>query len=236
VVPEGFSGIIQRFSKFYKLIGPGLHYLNPEIDSLTLVDKRERVIALPKQKVITKDNVSLTIDAALFYNIQESKKSVFSIQNLRLSIVDLATTGLRNIVGSMTLQSVLQHREYIAEGIQANLSEPSSSWGCSITRVLIQDILLPEDIRKMMGNPAMAKKIAAGNIIAAQANVQSAKFMREAAEVLNTDAAMQIRYLETLEDLSRGPNAKLVFWPATYSNVGLDENVLEEGARLLHNN
>jgi len=227
-----------RFGKVYKLQAPGLHYVNPEIDRLVLVDKREKVISLAKQIVVTKDNIQMKIDAVVYYQIMDTYKSQFGPQNLQLSIVDLMETTIRNVFGRMTLQEMLLHRDELAENIRGNVEAPTFNWGIKVVRTLVQDIYLPNDIKAQMSTGAIAKKIAEGNVIRAQADVQSARLMREAAEILGTDAAMQIRFVETLESLTKSPNAKMVFFPSDYKQLGtanhqLDGDVKEEMMRLL---
>ena len=115
--------------------------------------------------------------------------------------------------------------------IMKNVAGPTFNWGVKITRALIQDIYLPLEIRGQMQAGAVAKKIAEGNVIRAQADVQSAKLMREAAEILATDAAMQIRFVESLEGLSRIGNPKMVFFPADYSQLGKAKEEVNSSAR-----
>ena len=214
-VPESRSGIILRFGKFFKLVGPGLVYLNPETDSLMLIDKRERLIKLPSQHVVTKDNVSIKIDAVLYFSINDSHKSQFAVQNLEFSLAELAVSSLRNTVGVLTLQQLLQERDNIEDKMIPLILKPSRSWGCTVTRVLIQDLFLPQDIQISMSSATTAKKLGEAKLISSQANVKIAKFMREAAESLNSDAAMQIRLIQSLESLTQLSTSKIVFFPTS---------------------
>ena len=226
-VPQGHAGIIQRFGKFYRLVAPGMHYLNPDLDTLVLVDRRERVHNLHRQKVVTRDNITTTIDAVLYFKVVDSYKSKFAVTNLEAAMVDLVQTTLRNVIGRMSLQDMLEKREELSEKIMEYVTAPAFDWGAKVMRVLIQDIFLPDDQKANMSQGAISKKIAEAKVIQSQADVEAARLMREAAQILSTDAAMQIRYVESLEILSRTGNPKMVFFPADYREIGsMNEHIL----------
>jgi len=212
-------------------VAPGMYYLNPEIDSLTCIDIREKVQPLAGQRVVTRDNIQLSIDSILFYKIKDSYKSQFKIQNLPASLSELASTALRNLVGKFTLQQLLQEKDELDTHLQAEVSKPTKDWGIKITRVLIQDLILPNDMRIQMSSAAVAKKIAESKIIAAQADVQSAKLMRDAADALSSQAAQQIRFLESLELITKkSKNPKLVFFPSKFTDLGdANDDIASEG-------
>eukprot|EP00331_Platyophrya_macrostoma_P022619 CAMPEP_0176456092 /NCGR_PEP_ID=MMETSP0127-20121128/31065_1 /TAXON_ID=938130 /ORGANISM="Platyophrya macrostoma, Strain WH" /LENGTH=451 /DNA_ID=CAMNT_0017845951 /DNA_START=20 /DNA_END=1378 /DNA_ORIENTATION=+ len=227
-VPQGFTGIIQRFGKFYKLVPPGMHYLNPDLDTLVLVDKRERVQNLTRQRVVSRDNVSTVIDAVLYFRVADSYKSKFAVTNLEAALVDLVQTALRNVIGGLSLQEMLEDRDAVSERLMEHVTKPAFAWGTEVTRVLVQDIFLPEDQRANMSQGAIAKKIAEAKVIQSQADVEAARLMREAAQILSTEAAMQIRFVESLENLSKTGNPKMVFFPADYREIGsMNEHLLQ---------
>lgn len=219
-VQEGYSGIITRFGKFYKLVGPGLHYLIPELDQLSLIDKREKVSQLKQQNVVTLDNASLTIDAILYYKIVNSYKSKFAAVNLTESIQDLGITTLRNVVGKMTVQQFLELQDHLAEQIEAEIAHVAATWGVKVMRLLVQDVFLPQQFRKTFSTGAVAKRISEAQVINSKADVQVAKLLKDASDALNTDAAFQIRYIDALENIAKNPNPKMIFFPADYQHVG----------------
>jgi erythrocyte band 7 integral membrane protein len=233
IVPEGFSGVIQRFGKFYKLVGPGQHYLNRDVDSLVLVDKREKVLDLKKQAVVSKDNTTFGIDAVVYYRVVNTYKSRYAVVNLQHSIEDLAITTLRNVIGKFTLQEFLQQREEIAELVEHNVQEPAANWGASVHRVLVQDVILPVEARALFSTGALSKKIAEAQVIAAKADVEAARMMKEAADALNTEAALQIRYIDALDSVSKSNNPKMIFFPADYREVGTVNDHLESDVQRL---
>lgn len=227
-VPEGFTGVILRFDKFHKLLAPGLYFINPEIDRLTLVDKRERAQDLNKQRVVTKDNMSLIIDAVLFYKIVDTHRAMFRVQGVQNLIIDLAVTTLRNVIGNMSMQQFLENRDHLDDQMLSKVEQTAAGWGLRVTRVLVQDVQLPPEFRNTMSASAVAKKIGDAKRITAQADVEAARLMREAAEALSTDAALQIRYLDALELLTKTANPKLLFFPPDYRDIGTANEHLDE--------
>ena len=219
-VPEAHSGVVTEFGKFTKILSPGLHYLNPKTQGLELVDKREKVLNLNKQSIITKDNVNIGIDAIVYYYIFDSYKSVYGVSNLQLAIAEIAKTTLRDIFGNVFLQEALSEREKMAASIKQVVDKPTDKWGVTITRVLIQEIVIPQDLLRGLSSAATAKREAEAKVIQAQADISSAKLMREASDALNTPAAMQIRYLDAITSLGQARNTKVIFMPGEGKDSG----------------
>lgn len=217
-VPESQFGVVKEFGKYSKTLRPGLHYLNPIVETLTLVDSREKVIDLQKQSIMTKDNVNVTIDAVVYYRIEDAYRALFSVQNVEQAVAEIAKTTLRDVFGHTLLQEALETKEKMAKYIRETIEKPTYHWGVTITRVLIQEILFSKDLQQNLSAAATAKRIAEGKIISAQADVDSAKLMREAADQLNTRAAMQIRYLDALTTLAKANNTKVIFMPGESSS------------------
>ena len=181
---------------------------------MIFVDKKESFIDLKKQSLMTKDNVNIKIDAVVYYQIQDPYKAVFMVQNVVLAVSELAKTSLRDIFGHVTLQEALETKEQMASTIKQLIDPPTDDWGVSVNRVLIQEILFSEELQNNLSAAATAKRIAEGKIIQAQADVDSAKLLREASDILNTHAAMQIRYLDAITGLAKANNTKVIFMPS----------------------
>ena len=226
IVPEGFAGVIRRFGKFYKLVGPGMHYILDEVDNLDLVDVREKVVELKQQSVVSRDNTSFRVDAVLYYRATNVYKSRFSVSNVGLALQDLASTTLRNVVGKMTMQQFLEAKEHLAEQIEGEIAHIAEKWGANVKRVLVQDVYLPQEFRNSFSTSAVAKRISEAQIINSKAEVEVARLMRDAADALSTDAAFQIRYIDAIEVLSKSANPKMIFFPADYTDVGTANNDL----------
>ena len=236
-VPQGFGAWVFRFGKYYKTVGPGMHYINPQCDEIYLKDKREKVVELHQQTVVTKDNVTFKINPVLFYRVFNIDNSGLALRNSALALKELAATTLRTAIGRMTLQQFLHDRETFAEQVRKEMQPVTKKWGVHVPRVAVQEFHI--NIRFQGG--AVAKQQAEAKLIEAQTEVEVARLMREAANELNTEAAFQIRYVDALEQLSRSSNRKMIFFPANYSDVGtanqdLVSSMVEEMDGLLSGN
>jgi len=223
-IREAEFGIVTEFGRFSKLLPPGLHYVNPVTEKVRTYDVRERVVDLSKQSLLTKDNVSITLDAILYFKVTDVYKAAFEVENMELAIREITRTTLKDVFGHVTLQEAFEQREKISTKIRDILDPITLTWGADVTRVLIQEIILSADLSRGLSSAATAKRVAEGKIIEAQANVDSAKLMREASDALNTPAAMQIRYLDAIGGLASAPNTKIVFLPGNgQSEEGLTD-------------
>jgi len=229
IVQEGLVGVVQKFGKFSKLYAPGLYYVNPCTEKITFVDKREKIMDIRRQLVMTKDNINVIVDSVVYYQIEDSYKSLFSVYDLPFSIMELCRTTLRDVFGVVTLQQALEDRDFLAEKIKNIMDEATASWGVDVSKVLIQEILFTEDLQRSLSTAATAKRLAESKIIGAQADVQAAKLMRNAADILNTPASMQIRYLEAITHVAKASNPKVVFFPADYKQIGGPSNNMGGG-------
>ena len=212
-VPESHFGVVREFGKFTKILSSGLHYVNPAVETISLVDSREKIIDLRKQSIMTKDNVNVTIDAVVYYKTEDAYRALFSVENLEQAVAEIAKTTLRDVFGHTLLQEALETKEKMSRYIRETIEKPTYNWGVTITNVLIQEILFSKDLQSSLSSAATAKRIAEGKIINAQADVDSARLMREASDQLNTRAAMQIRYLDALTTLAKAQNTKIIFMP-----------------------
>jgi regulator of protease activity HflC (stomatin/prohibitin superfamily) len=155
------------------------------------------------------------IDAVIYYKVLDPYKALFGIENLDFAIKEIARTTLKDVLGNTLLQEAFENREHMAVQIRDIIDRPTIGWGVDVTRVLVQEILLAPDLQQSLSTAATTKRTAEGKIILAQADVDSAKLMREASDILNTPAAMQIRYLDAITGLAKSGNTKVVFMPPT---------------------
>jgi len=212
-VQKGFTGIITRFGRVQRIVQEGLHPVNVFAEKLTTIDSRTVVLELKKQTVLTRDNLSLTIDGVIYYTIVDLDKAIFKVQDLTNSIHSLALVALRAAFGTKDLQNCLEHRDELAREMFQFIAAHVSAWGIKVDNLQITDMTLPDSLQKMLQSAATAEKEGRAKIVLAQADVQSARLMREAAEALNSDAAMQIRLLETYNKVAESENAHLIFMP-----------------------
>lgn len=212
-VDEGKKGVIQKFGKLKEIAEPGLHYVNPFSETLTQIDTKTITLDLEKQVAMTKDNLSIVIDAVVYYKIIDIEKAVFKVKSVSNAITQLSHATLRNVIGTRVLQECLEHRDELATSIKDEVAPYVKEWGIDIGSIKIKDIKVPQEIATALSSEAISKTKAKALIITADANVESAKRMKEASDLLSTPSAMQIRYLQTLEHLGNSENAKLIFVP-----------------------
>lgn len=191
-----------------------MHYVNPFTENLTTVDMRIQVMNLGGQHVMTQDKLSITIDSVVYYQVTDVNNSLFKIDDVKLSIVQLAHATLRNVIGNSTLEACLSQREKLAESIKAIVDENVQNWGVRIISIQIKDIDVPKNIITALSSTVTAEREAQAKIITAEADVRAAELMRMAADVLNTPAAMQIRSLEVIDRLAHSQNSKIILLPS----------------------
>lgn len=221
-VRQGTAGILLEFGRFIKTVGPGWQYVNPYSQQLIIVSLTTLVIEITPQSVVTKDNVNIIIEGVVYYRIIDPFKSQFRVANVHASVIELTHSVLRDVFGKQTLQECLEHRTEIGKQIKALVEEPSSAWGIVIESMLIKDIRFSEELQVTLSAAAKAKRLAESKIITAEAEVKSAELMRKAADILASDAAMQIRYLDTLTSLAKSNNTKVIFMPLESNSQSLN--------------
>lgn len=170
------------------------------------------------QSLITKDNVTIVIDAVVYFKVVDPFKAQFVISNLELAIREMSKTTLKEVMGGVLLQDAFEKRETLSAKIRDIIDPPTDAWGVHVTRVLIQEINLSRDLQQNLSSAATAKRQAEGKIIQAQADVTSAKLMKKASVLLESQAAMQIRYLDSITALASSRNSKVVLMPSMQGN------------------
>ncbi|KAJ1977359.1 hypothetical protein H4R35_002336 [Dimargaris xerosporica] len=221
-VEQGSIGLVSRFGKFYKTVDPGLISINPLAESVTRVDVRLQIQPICDMPIVTKDNVNVVIEAVLYWHIIDPYLATYGVSDVRAALTERTQTTLRAVLGTRVLQDIIENRETIADDIREMIDHPAKSWGVTVESILIKDLTFSRELQESLSSAATQKRIGEAKVIAAQAEVDSAKLMREAAEILNTPAAMQIRYLETMQQMSKGPNSKIVFVPMSHSESRID--------------
>ncbi|XP_064540192.1 band 7 protein AGAP004871-like isoform X3 [Drosophila montana] len=192
--------------------GPGLIWFLPCIDSYSLVDLRTRVEVIPTQEMITKDSVTISVDAVLFYYITGSLHATIQISNVHESTIFIAQTTLRNAVGSKTLHDLLTSREALSEEIGLAVDRATEKWGVRIERVAIKDINLPESLQRSMASEAEAMREARAKIISAEGELLASQALKEASDVMaQNKITLQLRHLQILTSISHERHLKIYF-------------------------
>lgn len=218
-VEQGYVGLISEFGKFSRVANPGLVYINPITSQLHHVNTKIQVFSLPQQEIFTRDNVSVKVDCVVYWRIFEPATAVFLVDNVEKALNERAQTTMREVCSVRDLQDMLSHRELMAEEIKHIIEATAHSWGIEIESILIKDIIMDRDLQENLSAAAVAKRQGASKVIAAQAEVEAAKLMREASDIMATPAAMQFRYLETLQKMAQHSQSRVIFMP-TFSNYG----------------
>jgi regulator of protease activity HflC (stomatin/prohibitin superfamily) len=214
VVKEYERGVLFRLGRVEpkNLKGPGLRFVWPMIDKLLKVDLRTVTLDVPPQEVITKDNVTIKVNAVVYFNVMNPIDSVIRIANHYMATSLYAQTTLRNILGQHELDEILAEREKIGQALQRIIDEATDAWGVKVSAVEIKDIELPEEMRRAMARQAEAERERRAKIIAADGEFQASEKLAEAAKVLETTgAALQLRYLQTLVEIGVENSTTVVF-------------------------
>jgi erythrocyte band 7 integral membrane protein len=180
---------------------------------------------------MTKDNVSLHLTSVIYYHITSPHKAAFGISNVQQALIERTQTTLRHAVGARVLQDVIERREEVAQSIGEIIEEVASGWGVQVESMLIKDIIFSDELQDSLSMAAQSKRIGESKVIMARAEVESARLMRQAADILSSAPAMQIRYLEAMQTMAKTANSKVIFLPATnqtvQSQLALSENSKE---------
>jgi len=213
-VQEYQRAVIFRLGRVKKggAVGPGLFWIIPCIDSIQVVDLRTVSFDVPPQEILTKDSVTVAVDAVVYYKISNPMASVCNVTNASSSTRLLASTTLRTILGTKTLQEILADREHTAEVILNQLDHATDPWGIKVERVEVKDVRLPQQLQRAMAAEAEAAREARAKVIAAEGEQKASKALKEASLIISeSPSALQLRYLQTLTHISAEKNSTIIF-------------------------
>lgn len=212
VVDQYEKGIVLTFGKFTSMRNPGLTWILVGVQRMIKVDLRIATVDVQRQEVITKDNVTIGVDAVVYFRVQSAEKAVLDIQNFRAATILYAQAAMRDVVGNVELDTLLSERDKLSEDIKKIVDVETDKWGIDVDTIKIQNIELPQDMKRAMAKQAEAERERRAVIINASGEKSAAKELAEAAAILTTaPGAMNIRTLETIEKISSEPSQKSVF-------------------------
>ncbi|MDP3969023.1 MAG: slipin family protein [Nocardioides sp.] len=212
VLPEYERGVILRLGRIQPLKGPGLIIIIPIIDQLIRVNLRTQTYDIPPQDIITRDNVTVHVNAVVYFNVIEAVRSVLSIDDYRFGTQEVAQTTLRGILGQTTLDDLLTKRDEVNQKLQQVIDGVTDPWGVKVTLVEVKDVILPENMRRAMASQAEAERDRRAKVIHSLGEKEAAANLGEAALVLEEHpAAMQLRVLGTLIELGAERNSTIAF-------------------------
>ena len=200
------QGVVFRLGKYHSIRGPGLFLIIPLVDQVRMVDIRIRATDIPAQQVITKDNVPVTINGVFFFKVDNVADAIIKVQSYTYAISQYAQTSLRDVIGQMSLDQLLVEREAIGKAIAENVEKDIEGWGLEVTGIRIQDINMPEELKKMMSRQASAEREKRATITKAEGDREASTNLAAAAKTMAASpGAMQLRTLQTIDGL--GPTS-----------------------------
>jgi regulator of protease activity HflC (stomatin/prohibitin superfamily) len=213
--------IIFRFGKYKRTIGPGIVYVIPLMEKSVIIDIRIKTLDIAKQDIITKDNIPVTADTSVFYKVVNPEYATIKIENYMRAVFNYTQGALRDVIGGNELDEVLTQREKISQEIRNVVDEETREWGIEITQIKIQQIELPENMKRAMAVQAEKEREKRATIIASEGEYEAAQNIAKAAELLSSQpAAIQLRTLQTIQDISHEPSQKIViFMPSDITSL-----------------
>jgi regulator of protease activity HflC (stomatin/prohibitin superfamily) len=212
VITQYQRGVVLRFGRLQEAPrGPGLTLLLPGADRMRKVNMQVITMPVPAQEGITRDNVTVKVDAVVYYRVTDPAKAVVEVQNYDAAIAQVAQASLRSIIGKSDLDDLLSNRERLNEGLELMIDSPALGWGVQIDRVEIKDVALPESMKRSMSRQAEAERERRSRVIVAEGELQASRTLAEAAEVMGQNpAALQLRLLQTVVEVAAEKNSTLV--------------------------
>jgi len=212
VLNEYERGVIFRLGRLIGAKGPGLILLIPLIDKMQKVSLRLVTLDVPPQDVITRDNVSIKVNAVVYFRVMDANRAVVEVENFLYATSQLAQTTLRSVLGQVELDELLAEREKINEQLQDILDRQTDPWGIKVTTVEVKHVDLPQEMQRAMARQAEAERDRRAKVIHAEGEYQASTKLQKAAEIMErTPITLQLRYLQTLTEISSGNNTNTIF-------------------------
>ncbi|MBT4870166.1 MAG: slipin family protein [Candidatus Diapherotrites archaeon] len=212
IVTEYERGIKFTLGRYSGIMGPGLNFVIPILQSYRKLDIRIKTVDIPKQEVMTKDNVPVRVNAVVYFEVKDPEKAVLNIQDYTYAVAQYAQTALRDIIGNKSLDEVLSRRDEIASEIELVVDKETDPWGLNVTGIKMQDVELPENLKRTMAKQAEAERERRGTVIKALGEVEASDNLAKAAKTLAASpGALHLRTLNTLNDLSSDQSNTVIF-------------------------
>ena len=211
-IDEYERGVKFTTGKFSEMMNPGWRLVFPVFQSYKKVDIRTKAVDVPEQEAITKDNVSVKINAVLYYKVFDASKAILAVENFRYAVSQLAQTTMRNVVGSVSLDELLSEREKLSSEICKIVDKETDPWGIKVENVELKDIALPEEMKRVIAKIAEAEREKQAVITKAEGEVEASNNLAEAAKIMSSaPGALHLRTLSTINDLSSDQSNTIIF-------------------------
>jgi len=212
IIREYERAVVFRLGRLLGGKGPGIIILIPGLDKMVRVDLRTVTLDVPPQDIITRDNVSVKVSAVVYFRVLDPVKAIVDVEDFHFATSQLAQTTLRSVCGQGEMDNLLSERDEINERIQTILDKDTSPWGVKVGKVEVKEIDLPEEMRRAMAKQAEAERERRSKIINAEGEFQASQRLAEAAAIISaTPGALQLRYLQTLQDIAGDKNSTTIF-------------------------
>lgn len=205
-------GVLFTMGRYSGIMSPGWRFIWPIFQSFKKVDMRVKAVDVPDQKAITRDNVSVMVNAVIYYKVSEAEKAVIEVENFYYAISQYAQTTMRNIVGEVTLDELLSQREKIADRIREIVDKETDAWGLKVNNVELKDVSLPESMERTIAKQAEAEREKRAVIINSEGELAASENLSKAARMLaSSDGALHLRTLQAINDLSSDQSNTVIF-------------------------
>ncbi|MGK2945112.1 MAG: slipin family protein [Desulfuromonadales bacterium] len=212
ILYEYERGVVFRLGRFAMVKGPGLRFIIPVVDKIVKISLRTVAMDVPPQDVITKDNVSVKVNAVLYFRVVHPDKALIEVENYLYATSQLAQTSLRSVLGQAELDELLSHRDRINQQLQVILDRQTDPWGVKISNVEIKHVDLPQEMQRAMARQAEAERERRSKIIHAEGEFQASQKLADAAGVISQESgALQLRFLQTLTEIAAEKNSTIIF-------------------------
>lgn len=211
IIQQYETGVVFQLGKYVRTLSPGLNFIIPIIEYAVVIDMRISTHDIPEQQVITKDNVPVSINGVVYFKVDDAQTAVIKVQNYTYAVSQYAQAALRDVVGGMTLDDLLAERQKIGDEIEDIIQKEAKTWGLQVTAIKLQDVNMPEDLKKIMSRQASAEREKRATITKAEGDKLAAFNLAEAARTMSqSPGAMQLRTLQTIDGLGPSPSNTVV--------------------------
>jgi len=212
ILKEYERGVVFRLGRVIGVKGPGLILLIPLVDKMTKVSLRTVTMDVPPQDVITKDNVTVKVNAVIYFAVMDANKAIINVEDFLYATSQIAQTTLRSVLGEVELDDLLSNREQINQKLQEIIDEQTEPWGIKVSVVEVKNVDIPEQMTRAIARQAEAERERRAKVIHADGEFQAAQRLADAAEIISKQsAALQLRYLQTLTEIASEKNSTVVF-------------------------
>lgn len=220
IVMQYEKGVVFTLGRYTSTRDPGLRWFIPYIQTMQKIDMRIMTVDVPKQEVMTKDNIPVNINAVVYFKVKNPENAVIQISNYVFAVIQQSQSALKDVIGTNDLDTILSERKRIGEEIKNIVDMATDKWGIDIEAINVQEIELPEDMKRAMAKQAEAERNRRAMVISAQGEVESAQKMLEAAHTLEKSAVtMQLKTLQTIKDISSSQSQTIALFPTELVNL-----------------